>query len=291
MTRYNNTLPWLAAAILICWQLTGLAETSVWKVSKGENYIYLGGTIHMLKPEDFPLPPAFERAYQDSQCLLFETDISAINQPEVQARLLNQAIAPPAQQLNKVLSARTYQLLSEAASSRGVDMAFLSQFKAGMVIVTLQSLDYLRLGMTNEGVDAWFYARASRDGKAIGTFEALQQQLDILLNMGLGWEDDFVRLSLRDLERNTAMMDDIVNAWRTGKTASLQTLFVDEMQKDYPRAYKDLMVNRNNNWLPQILQLFETPGVEFVLVGTAHMVGEHGLLALLEQQGYHLTQM
>ena len=29
---------------------------SVWQVSKGDNTIYLGGTLHILSPVDYPLP-------------------------------------------------------------------------------------------------------------------------------------------------------------------------------------------------------------------------------------------
>ena len=31
-------------------------SASVWKVSDGENTMYLGGTLHILSPQDYPLP-------------------------------------------------------------------------------------------------------------------------------------------------------------------------------------------------------------------------------------------
>ena len=36
-----------------------LADTSVWEVSGGETRLYLGGTIHALRPSDYPLPEKF----------------------------------------------------------------------------------------------------------------------------------------------------------------------------------------------------------------------------------------
>ena len=40
------------------------AGSPVWKVSKGSNYLYVGGTVHILSETDYPLPYAFELAYQ-----------------------------------------------------------------------------------------------------------------------------------------------------------------------------------------------------------------------------------
>lgn len=46
------------------------------------------------------------------------------------------------------------------------------------------------------------------------------------------------------------------------------------------------MVRRNMNWLPAIKTMLETPEVEFILVGTAHLAGDDGLLTLLNAGGY-----
>ena len=47
-----------------------LAETSVWKVSKGGDYLYVAGTVHLLPESAFPLPAEFDKAYTDSDTLV-----------------------------------------------------------------------------------------------------------------------------------------------------------------------------------------------------------------------------
>lgn len=289
--RVCTQLSLLTCLSLLLWAPLSFSETSVWKVSKGDNSIYLGGTVHLLKPTDFPLPAPFEAAYNASQRLYFEVDIGTMNQPEVQARVIAQAMAPQDRQLQHVLSPQTFQKLASAAQQRGMDINMLAPFKVGMAIVTLQTVEFLRMGMSTQGVDMHFYQKARQDNKPIGFFETIDEQMQYLLDMGSGWEDDFVNLSLRDLDKTASLMDRMVNAWRQGKPGELQELFVTDMKNDYPRAYDNLMVKRNNNWMPQILQLFEQPGVELVLVGAAHMVGRDGLLAKLKQQGYTVSQM
>ena len=55
---------------------------SVWQVSKGDNTIYLGGTLHILSPVDYPLPKQYDVAYQASDLLVFETDLAALVSPQ-----------------------------------------------------------------------------------------------------------------------------------------------------------------------------------------------------------------
>lgn len=290
MTHHTRSLPLFLFALLCC-SLQCAAETSVWKISKGNNTVYLGGTIHMLKPGDYPLPSAFDIAYIGSQKVFFETDVGAMNQPEAQTQILAQSMAPPERQLDRVLTPQTYSLLTAAASERGMDIALLSRLRAGIAIITLQTLEFMKLGFTTEGVDHYFYSKALQDRKPVGYLESVQEQVNFLLHMGEDWEDEFVALSLRDLYRTAELMDGMNLAWREGDTQEMATQFLAEMEKDYPRAYRDLLVNRNLAWLPRIEQMFEQPGVEFVLVGAAHMVGEDGLLSLLEKRGYSIVQM
>ena len=81
-------------AVLVCGLLLGtsqtLADTSVWSVSSGDNILYLGGTVHLLRPGDYPLPSEFEEVYQASSELIFETDIGSMNDLSVQAQMLQQ---------------------------------------------------------------------------------------------------------------------------------------------------------------------------------------------------------
>jgi uncharacterized protein YbaP (TraB family) len=50
-------------------------ETSVWKVSNGGNVLYIGGTIHVLRESDYPLPESFNAAFNKSEIIIFETSL------------------------------------------------------------------------------------------------------------------------------------------------------------------------------------------------------------------------
>jgi uncharacterized protein YbaP (TraB family) len=59
----------LLLILITCTQ--SFAESSVWKIRKGDSAIYLGGTFHILRQADFPLPDEFEKAYAASDMVVF----------------------------------------------------------------------------------------------------------------------------------------------------------------------------------------------------------------------------
>jgi hypothetical protein len=61
-----------------------------------------------------------------------------------------------------------------------------------------------------------------------------------------------------------------------------------KMKAETPNAYQALVVDRNKKWLPQVMEMFKTPEVEMVLVGSLHLSGSDGLLAQLKKSGYQV---
>src|SRR5437899_913973 len=60
---------------------------SLWKVQGKENAVYLLGSVHVLKKEDYPLPAPIEGAFGDSKIAVFETDIAGMENPELAMKL------------------------------------------------------------------------------------------------------------------------------------------------------------------------------------------------------------
>ena len=271
--------------------LTAQAETSVWKVSLEEESIYIGGTVHLLRDSDFPLPAEFYIAYRNSDRIFFETDIAALSEPATQGKVINSMMAETGHSIDKLLRAETMDKLSNAVSQRGLNFDSLMSFKASMIVTVLQMTELRRLGVTLEGVDSYFNERAVQDGMPVGELETVEEQLSFLSEMGEGKEEEFVRLSLRDLDKLKPMYEKLIAAWRNGDRKQLETLFISEMKQDFPEIYQQLLVQRNNNWLPKIKNMFKEPGTEYILVGAGHLIGPDGILQHLEKEGYSVTQV
>jgi uncharacterized protein YbaP (TraB family) len=268
-----------------------IGETSVWQVRSGDNTVYLGGTVHLLRASDYPLPTEFEQAYAASSKVYFETDISAMNDMAVQVQMLQQLMYNDERSLKTVLNTEAYEALSAHTAKVGLPLMMLEKMKPGMVVSTLQVMEFQRMGFTPEGVDMHFNTKAVADGKAIGQFETLQEQIGFLAAMGEGDESEFILVSLQELEETDTMMQDMINAWRSGDAEALSDLFVASMREEAPALYDSLLLSRNLRWLPEIEALLTDSLTEFVLVGAAHLVGEQGLLQLLASKGYAVSQL
>ncbi|MDZ7753149.1 MAG: TraB/GumN family protein [Gammaproteobacteria bacterium] len=266
-------------------------EAAVWVAEKGGERVFLAGTIHMLRPTDYPLPAEFERAYHQADTLYLETDVERMESPALAGELLRRMTLPTGRTLEDVLSPEAYGALQAYGEARGVALQSLERFKPAMVILSLIGLELERLGVAAEGVGSSMYRMARRDGKTVAELESVEAQLDYLAAMGEGRESAFVLYSLEDLERTDELMEELITAWRGGDMETLRELFVTDMKRAFPGLYANLLVKRTREWLPRVEGMFEEPGTELVLVGAAHLVGEEGLLALLERRGYRVRPL
>ncbi|MAM69674.1 MAG: TraB/GumN family protein [Gammaproteobacteria bacterium] len=268
-----------------------LAQTSVWQASNGENTVYLAGTVHMLRAADYPLPAAFDQAYAQADALYFEINIDDMNAVGAQMTLMEQLMYTDGRNIESVLSPEAYDALTTFTADLGVPMMILQNMKPGMLVSTLEILSMQQLGFTPQGVDMYFHQRAKADGKAIAGFETVEQQIDFLAGMGVGEESEFIMMSLEELEKISTDIEVLVGPWRSGNTQQMNELFVESMKNSAPDAYDLLMASRNLDWMPEIEAMFEDADTELVLVGVAHLIGEDGLIQMLENRGYRLNQL
>ena len=267
------------------------ASSPVWLVESGQNRLFLAGTIHLLRSSDFPLPPAFSRAYQQSTRLVFETDIDKTQQAAFQARLMSVLRMEPGQQIKDLISAQTLARLETYMHSRQLSLAQFNEFKPSMLAITLTVLELQKLGIGSPGVDEFFFERAKRDHKPVLALESVEQQIEFLASMGDGQEDLMIQQTLEEIETLPEQFPLMVKSWREGNSNELETLFIEPMKLEFKDLYERLLVERNLNWLPQLMRFLDSPETEIVLVGSAHLVGEDGLIKLLEKAGYSVTQV
>ena len=267
-----------------------IAQSSVWKVSKGDNYFYLGGTIHMLTEEDHPLPDEFLIAYNDANEVIFETNLTEVGTPQYQSKMTQVMTYHDGSTLIDELSPETYTQLDNFLTRRGIAIAHFSTFQPWGVALVLSIMEYQRLGMTGEfGVDSYFNHLALQDNKIISNLETPDEQLMALTSMSFIEPNEAISLSLRDIERLPELIGSMKAMWRSGDLEMLSKHpLVAQMKMETPKMYKALVIDRNNNWMKKLPLLVDNKNIEFVMVGAMHLVGKDGLLHLLKQQGFQI---
>ena len=281
----------LLAGLALSVSLPVLAASPVWLIEKDGNRLFLGGTFHLLGESDYPLPQGFDGAYRHAEVLVFESDIGAMKQPAFSQQLMQRLSYTGGGSLQQDLSAETYQAVERFFSARGVPMTQINGFKAGMVSIMMTVIELQRLGHAEAGVDEFYFSQAARDNKPRKWLETIDQQIDFLANLGTGQEDAMLRYSMADLERLPELWEGLKSAWIAGDMDRLDQVGGKPLRTEFPNVYRELIVDRNNNWMPQIVRMLESEPVELVLVGALHLAGEQGLLRQLANRGYRLRRL
>jgi len=264
----------------------------VWKVTNGENTLYLAGTIHVLSKNDLPLPKEFDQVFQQADKVILETDLTALQTPEMQQAMANAITYAPPQSLLNHISKDTQSQLQTFCDTRGIPLTHLLPYKPGMVISILTMAELQRLGIDGKGVDEIYEQKALTEGKYIGELETPLMQLEFLANLGTNNPDALIQYSLKDTDKLKHYFKDMVSAWRAGDMKKLeQAAQVEELIETFPEIYQELLVERNQNWLTQIEAMLKDKPTEMVLVGALHLAGKDSVLGMLRAKGYKIEKL
>lgn len=291
--------------VLICLFLTGEAPLKVWgephlsnstgrhilwKVESTENTIYLLGSIHVLQEKNYPLAPTIYNAFNQCGTVMFEVDLDGLSSPMSQLQLLAKGFYASGESLKTVLSPERYQTVKSLLAERGHDIENFHRMKPWMAATAVTGLELKKLGFDPEyGVDRHIFAKAREADVEIVGLETVEYQLGLFENLPLELQEFFLLQSLQDLKNIESRIKEMVEAWEQGQVKDLEVHL--EGMREYPGLYQALVVSRNMKWLPQIEKTLHQREPAFIVVGTLHLLGEDGILAVLQKKGYHVEQM
>jgi uncharacterized protein len=262
----------------------------LWKVQTSANTVYLLGSVHVLKKQDYPLPAPIEAAFTNTSIAVFETDIGAMEKPEVAMKLLTKGQLPAGQTLRDQLSAPLYASFSNYVAKTGMPLQMFDSLTPAMAAITLVALEFKKMGLDPEqGLDLHFFTRAQESGKKVIPLETLDFQISLLTDFTKEEGELLMKATLKDIETTEKDFDDLLTAWKTGDAAKLDKLLNEAMQET-PVIYQRMISDRNRNWLPKIEELIRGKDKAIVIVGAGHLVGPTGIVELLRKKGYRVTQ-
>ena len=263
----------------------------LWKATRGSGGFYLVGSVHMLAEQYYPLNPALEAAFKDSDLLVEEVDLDQMLAPDAQLLMLKRGMLPADRSLDTVVSPATFEMVQKRLAGLGLPIEPLKRFKPWSLALTLLAVEWQKAGFDADlGLDRHFYERARAENKPIQGLETLEFQISRFDDLPDADQERLLAQTMRELDTQMADVARLADAWKSGDLDSMEQLVLQELKAD-PRMYERLLVDRNRNWLPRIDVLASRPGRAFVVVGAAHLVGPDGLLAMLRAVGFTVEQL
>lgn len=259
----------------------------LWQYQNGASTVYLAGSIHLLKPGFYPLAPQFEQAFAASDKLVVEVDTSQLDPVEIQRATMGYATLPEGQTLSGVLPAKTYARLASVMAQYGLPIAQFEQFKPALINQQLAVIAMMSLGYQAEaGVEHHFLSK--NEHRPVLELETLTDQLDLLFNVPMATQIALTEDSLDVMPVFPTAMSALISAWLAGDDDGLLAA-LESQQGERPEVLAwnhRLLDQRNHGMAEKIHGYLKDSGSYFVLVGTAHLVGDNSIPALLEKMGY-----
>lgn len=268
-------------------------KSFLWSVRSETATVYLLGSIHVAKPELYPLHPSIEAAFDRSDTLVVEADPDEFDMNRLQSLFLQYGAYPPPETLDRKISKETYALVEKKFQEAGMPMAPFKRFKPWVLAVMLQSVALQRLGFDKRyGIDDHFLTQA-KGKKRITAFETVEYQVSLFDSFSDRLQELFLRYTLSDMDLLAGQMDAIVEGWKTGDGSAIEALIFQSMN-DEPElvpVYDKLIYERNAQMASRVEEFLKAKNPTFVVVGAGHLVGKGSIIDLLRKKGYVVEQM
>lgn len=269
----------------------------------GENgqTLWLLGTIHIGDARTAYLPQELYAAFDASDALAVEFDISAFeqqvaNDPALQQQLYSAYYYDDGSTIDSHLDPELYADASKlllASGSNSINTPYMKVSTWTNLLDDFLLTQYDSLS-SRKGVDLRLIQRARKQNKPILDIESGLSQAQMLGNFSDALQsfmlEETVDTSLIDLGADS---QELYELWCQGDEAVLTealqddlTEFTEEELALYEEYRKIMDIDRNGHMLQAAKTYLESGETVFYAVGLAHVLGETGLVNALREAGY-----
>ena len=267
----------------------------LYEIRTSANTVYLFGTLHVGKPELYPLSRQTNLALEASERLYLEvslTDATSVNVDTAAAAMYGDGTT-----LDQKLPAALMEKVSARLARYQFPQEVALKMKPWMLGQTLLLLEAKRRGYDPELANEFYlmdYARAAH--KEILGLETLSEQFAIFDRMPQAQQQAFLEQTLSEIEdsRFEARLKAMVDAWANADARALEAELQSERTQDSVFAgilLPRLIDDRNRVMADRIADIARSGPKSFVAVGALHLVGKGGIVELLRRRGFTVRQL
>lgn len=260
-----------------------------WEIKNGDAKVYLFGSIHMADESLYPMSEMVEKAFESSDYLGVEADVS--NMAAVQSTISLMMYEGDDTVYNH-LSEEGIEKFEAICEELKIQPKMLEKFRVWAVGSNLLSLQLLKSPYSaNEGVDMYFMDKAKAMDKEIIELEGLEFQIN-LINSFTDEEQETTFLSgLGTTEETIADFEDMYNKYLDANDDVMTGYLFSEETPAFENNVEDkLLRDRNIGMADKIEEYLKTDKTYFVVVGVAHYLGDESVVRYLEDKGYEVNR-
>ncbi len=258
------------------------SEGLIWTATKDTTEITVVGTMHIYDPRLEELRAQLEELITREPDRLFLVDGPTL--PEL-------------------VDEETWQLILAAASERGIPSFMAAKMQPWYLSMTLAVPSCVMADMMAgaRGLDQMIIEDAQAAGVPMQAVEPYTTLFDLFGDNNMDEQISMLRISMLvpELQQQmfVAMLDsyfsqEIGQLWEMSRLAlsDVPGMDPDEGNAMFDEMEESMLNIRNRNWIPVITDAAKSRNDIVVAVGAGHLIGEQGVLQLLENEGWTITR-
>jgi uncharacterized protein YbaP (TraB family) len=265
------------------------ATGHLWRISKpgvGDSFVF--GTIHVADPRVAAVAARAQGALAQSRVLAMELV------PEVaDGTVLELEQLDDNRRLESLIGAEPFAQLRSELVEQGLPIPVIERLKPWAAMVKIARLPTSVAAPT---VDEQLLTTARVRGLRVTSLELVDEQIAAFDSVPLDSQVAMLKHALVHRAALATTVEPTIDAWLRGDIASLAKM-PDRLGARFPamgahyRAFAKHVIDGRTVLMHYRLYMPMREGRVFAAIGAAHLPGRHGLLALLERDGYRVTRM
>jgi len=288
MNRTYFSLRYVVAAIAVAALSTAhaqIAKPFLWDLTKDGKTMSLFGSLHVGKPDFYPLPESVIKRFEEATVLAVEADVTL---PETQQACMKLAVTD--EKLESMLSGDDFAALSGYIKASAIPDSTINKRKLWMVNLALVGAELNQLGVDfGRGLDVTFLREAKLSKKRVVEVEGGAQQCGALAGATNAETTAALTRFLAAVRQNRMekRLDQMLTSYRAGDGPSLNKVVNEEFgdSKEGMMAKQRIFDNRHPPMAERIESFFKSPERHFAVIGVGHMFGDNNLLEALAKRG------
>ncbi|MEN7549209.1 TraB/GumN family protein [Rapidithrix thailandica] len=242
---------------------------------------YLYGTVHINDERVFDFSDSVMVKF--SQCEVFAGEI--VIDPMAFSQKMSLLFMPGDTTLQDLLGEKEYREVHQALETKLTGMSQSTERMKPLLLATL----FLDLGQSTRSasnkppLDLYFQNLAKENEQEVIGLETLEEQMAVFDQLPLKEQAKALHEHIIHQEKNIQLFKELLEYYLAGDLEGIHVHV--EQQMDNLMFKEELLNKRNDRMVERILENIRSRSM-FIGIGAAHLPGESGMIALLQEKGF-----
>ncbi|MEG1344912.1 MAG: TraB/GumN family protein [Clostridia bacterium] len=267
-----------------------LAKGFFWKATKGDDSIYLIGTMHPDKSNINYLNNTMEKVLNETDSLALEINFSDEKVQKTIEKLDEENTYLKSGELKDLLTEPEQEKLEKILDSVDLNYNDVKNLTPKAVLSLITAEIYARSGYTGTTSDMYLQNIYNSNKKKIVSLETIEEQ-EKLTDLTTADLKDFIKVfNEKTIENDIKDINKVMDAFIKSDSKFMEDRVENQYKQD-EEFYNKISKDRNIKMANKIDKLAKENDKYAVAVGTLHFFGKDSIIKQLEDKGYKVTKL